>query len=153
MARKYFRLLFTIIVSISAILFSVSSCTKDDAKHDNRLIGTWREQSSKIWGDDDTYNGEHLYQFNKNGSCIEIYSSKNGTWVYRVKWQISQSWQTSYGNLMTILNEDGEEESGEMEIYPIVEITENSFTLSELFFDSAETVFVRVSDESINRYL
>lgn len=149
MARKYFRLLFTIIVSISAILFSISSCTKDDADHDKRLIGTWREQSSKIFGEYETYAGDHLYQFNKDGSCIEIYSSKNGTLVFRGKWQ------TSNGNLMTnlYLHEDGVEERGEIEIYPIVEITENSFILSEILFDSAEYVFARVSDESINKYL
>lgn len=51
------------------------------------------------------------------------------------------------------LYEDGVEERGEIEIYPIVEITENSFILSEILFDSAEYVFARVSDESINKYL
>ena len=147
--KKYLSILFTAIFA-SMVVFSTTSCSKDDSATDANIVGTWKIVSveSPLVGEDDKdedNDNEVYWQFKENGTFITV-------GVYEDSYDVdcSETWRLS-GNTL-ILEEPEEEEVILPLIFTITESTKNSLTL--VWAGGIATInFKRVSDSIIEKYL
>lgn len=139
--KKYLSILFTAIFA-AMVVFSTTSCSKDDSATDANIVGTWKLVSTEspfVGEDDEDEDYEEYWQFKENGTLIVVDVYEDSYDVGYGTWRLS-------GN--TLILEEPEELPG---IFTITESTKNSLTFG--WAGIATVNFKRVSDSIIEKYL